>query len=195
MGYDMYAREKSPELEAIERRLYGLKADEDEFERDAEGQLTPAGQEARSVLVREKFDLQDKEGAYFRASIFGMGLLRDELEAQGLGHWAEPPGFPNYPGDHHFDGSTDVPVTDEGKAYVEALQGVLGFVAEGEQGVALGKFCSNDGWIVTPEECRYVAENADLGLQGDLGGSNRRYWAEFIRFFRKCGKGKGFEVW
>lgn len=139
------------------------------------------------------YDLYTKEQApdgkgYFRANIWGMSMLRQAMQS------CEVESQPETMREIEPDNETGEP---------QALLGDL-----------WSCFSSNDGWLVTPEECRYIADK----LQGNgpsferyrgwdtKGGelvptmqevtvADQKYIQEFAAFCEKAASLGGFYVW
>jgi hypothetical protein len=69
-------------------------------------------------------------------------------------------------------------------------------------GIPVHKFCSNDGWWVTPEECvaalkshaDYVAAN-NAGPPTNDQGQTIEWWETWLAFLERASKAKGFQVY
>lgn len=93
----------------------------------------------------------------FRFNVSGMARLRAVLYELGVLDVDSPcPEWPVHPGQGHFD-ENDHPLTQEGRLYLERLQKVREWHANNGK-VPKHKFASNNGWIVTPEECRIFSK-------------------------------------
>lgn len=144
---------------------------------------------------------------YFRLNIWGMGNWRDAMDQVGMVHDAPFPGFPEYPGDEHYDWDEEynrTPKTPQAEAYEAKLATAL--AEHGSPGMAMHKFCSNDGWHVTKEECASAV--AAWEEYCDDGGpildeekellypvEDRSYWDEWITFLTYGATHDGFIVW
>lgn len=126
---------------------------------------TPGGANDEAV---EKWDAAN----YFRLNIWGMSAMRQEMtEALDWSHanspWPAPP--------------------EEGKrskaeyeADVEAM--LTGELESGQ--VPAYKFSSNDGWLITPRECRTIASVLERALPHLRKGGDPA-WRETVRLFIK----------
>lgn len=158
----------------------------------------------------------DAGGAYFRLSIWGMGLFRDLMEQAGMIFADDPhPPFPHaedfgitwddfyaaeYPEDY-----PDARLTDDQRAAAlkirEGTDAVLRFHGRANTpGIPLHKFGSNDGWHVLPVE----AESA-VRIWRDLADSEREvitaqlgdradYWPRWIAYLAESARHDGFRV-
>lgn len=124
-----------------------------------------------------------KEPYYFRLNIWGMGAMRDIMESLQIGYWAPIPDFPDakehgidwedegvYESEAYEKYQRDVlepylsahPIPPDQDLAMAALPGgedqpsgpVTRLPVKELLGIPLHKFTSNDGWIVTPEECK-----------------------------------------
>lgn len=136
--------------------------------------VTAAGgfHKAADALREEYWAAEDAAGNYFRTSIRSMGPLRDFMEQRGMGHWEGPA---------LGEGGTDYRV-------------------EGAKGIPLGKLCSNDGWLVHPEEIREaLAVNDALPAPADADFGDEAWdagrWESWLKFLRGAAEHGGFEVW
>lgn len=122
---------------------------------------------------------RDGDGQYFRLNIFGMGDYRELMGRCGMVDWEVGP--PSDPTDWDDDEQRlrwqeDVP---------ETTQGIAGY-----------KLCSNDGWLVTPEECtaavRAWREHEDeMRENEDL----EDYWFSWVGFIEGAIDTGGFRVY
>ena len=217
MGYDMYM--VSPKQEYTDC----LQRWRDEFDRlcevrdaipkSAEGtykhgkgvEVTPTGgsdawrKAAQDVLTH--FGKRQQRGEIkpdYRLSIWGMGNVREIFRSLGLGYFAAyEEKFPPYPGEEHIDdtGDASVGIADIGREYIAKRDEILRYREQGVRGINLNKFCSNDGWLVTPEECSDVAElYGQLKANGHQFDAEHDYVERFIEWIiaaKDCG---GFRV-
>lgn len=143
---------------------------------------------------------EDKD--YFRANIWGMGLLRGAMKAgnvMDLDHcnvvWPD------------IDQNTNESDDDYQARLDEAYEPLRAFRSEDHKLVPIGKFCSNDGWIIVPEECILIADALDkvtsfhykpfMGAEEfiDIDNENMPFVKEFAEFCRHAAKHDGFKVW
>jgi len=141
------------------------------------------------------YDLYQIGGdAYLGRNIWSMAKLRQTLDDCGaLGRpvddselkWPEKRPEPS---SAHFDSDTGEPITDIARAFVEMREIALTYHPEDRP--PPHKFSSNDGWIVTPGECR-----AMLAAIYNQAPDDSERWAEFIRFVETCAVTGGFRVY
>ena len=116
------------------------------------------------TAVERTYDEGD-DPTYFRLNIWGMGKYRGLMDGLGMLNYTDAPEdwpdredfkIPQITIHPNYEGGKDYLDDDESSsqyaAYEAASDAVRGFMPEGT-GIALVKLCSNDGWIVTPEEC------------------------------------------
>lgn len=99
----------------------------------------------------------------FHFSVGGMEVVYAVLSSLSILDNDYPfPQFPDHPGREHFD-EYDRPTTPQGRQYIEQWEKAAS--AHGHNGkVPAFKFRSMSGWVVTPEECKIIADairNAD----------------------------------
>lgn len=145
---------------------------------------------------------KNEDSSYFRANIWGMGILRSAMkEAQVLDLEYEDPGWPEI---KRLANESDETYYDR---VDDAHDPIRGFRSASEKLVPVGKFCSNDGWVVTPEECEIIANGLDTvkgfthrGYMSDpiiieAGSENLVFVKEFADYCRRAAKHGGFKVW
>jgi hypothetical protein len=153
MGYDLYWNEEPPPVAAQREKA---------FPENGVGNYDP-------VEVELYTSMRQEWGSYFRANIFSMGALRDELEAQGAIVWVE------------VDPATLEPKADSG------LDGLPGY-----------KLSSNDGWLLTPREIDAALAKVSESPRtwpADFDGRFPAYWGEFLTFLRNAREHGGAVVW
>lgn len=106
------------------------------------------------------------QGYYFQLNIWGMGRCRDLMYDFDMAYPSEPDGdFPDYDG--KLDDEQDRLETEnvpreqwpaEVLAYAEEHEAYRTSGMQERPGIAMHKFGSNDGWIVTPIECAGAVE-------------------------------------
>ena len=120
-------------------------------------------------------------GDYFRLNVWGMGAVREELLAAGVIKVVRCPDFPSH---------TDFANVEEYEAAIDAVR--IASPGDGP-GIPVHKFCSNDGWVVTPLEVSsgiiYATQREPLWR--DKLTEDR--WREFVTWME--GSTAGFEVW
>lgn len=120
---------------------------------------------------------RDGNGQYFRLNIWGMGEYREVMERHGMVDWSvDPPPDPEDWDDdeQRLRWQTDVPA----KTF-----GIAGY-----------KLCSNDGWLVTPEECR-SALAAWESSENKVNETLDDYWFSWLRFIEGAIEAGGFRVY
>jgi len=149
------------------------------------------------------YDMQmrEREGAagYFRLNIFGMGTARKLMEQADVITWDETPDSTDW------SGLDDLEEGDDGCQ--EAHDKVVGVLAPSGR-IPAEKFCSNDGWWVTSEECatngpkllafladKEVVDIVDRGERRTLKADDLGYYKEFAQFMVDAAECGGFEVW
>jgi hypothetical protein len=138
----------------------------------------------RGELLAERLsrELSLLKEASFQLNVTGMTLWRQEMEAQGIGHWEGDFDFPD-PADFGSLWAEDNEQGDGYRQWESAHDAVLCHKVGGTRGIALKKFCSNDGWIVTPEEigeALAVASEVPLLLEPQ----DVPLWRKWLRFLR-----------
>lgn len=150
-------------------------------------------------------DDHNSDEGYFRANIWGMQILRGAMKAAGVmdvNHddikWPEVNQEEGESDDDYYARS-DVACAD-----------TRAFRSTNPELVPIGKFCSNDGWHVVPEECLLIANGLDKVLAtGEeifyrdtwenrtvgLGDSDREYVKKFADYCRRAADKNGFSVW
>ena len=115
----------------------------------------------RAYTGPERVKTRDEEeymedGSYFRLNIWGMSVMRNIMFKAGVldteFNYAE---WPNRPDDNEYDDDGE-PITATAKAADAAADAIKASHA-GNGRVPAFKFGSNDGWLVTPEECLTLA--------------------------------------
>jgi hypothetical protein len=156
----------------------------------------------------------DGQPEYHRFNIHWMPRMRDMMQrAQVLDDCGEPfELLPWWPPDgltrERADQLEESPdsATAEEKAllagYEETRERVLAEVSSEEGKVGYWKFCSNDGWHVTPDECRLIADKLSRNLGPDLWADldieaepAREALARWIDFNRLAAENGGFRVY
>lgn len=174
MGYDMY-------MENVHDAR--LREQEERYERLYEQvlQYRHDDRTAEAEAARQTW-LNATRPTYFRLNIFGMGPFRDAMAALGMGEYTDRK-WPSGQDDaavEAFRSDTLHPVT----------------------GIRLDKFCSNDGWLVVPEEIRVALATHDA-LDGKVRdrvvqrhGIDPALWTAWLTFLRDSAeKAEGFRVW
>lgn len=151
------------------------------------------------------FAWQNDSHSYLRRNIFGMSAVRDNMEKLGMGFWAEDylprPGYPNsdaYGVDFEEWEGTDGEwhsgwQGERAEEYEKALAEHLAWHGPEVPGIPLHKFCSNDGWHVTKEECRAALHLYEQAVKGGEAHPES-FYTDLIPFLREGGQTDGFEV-
>jgi hypothetical protein len=144
----------------------------------------------------------DEDKDYFRANIWGMGILRGAMKAgnvMDLDH-----DNPEWPDLEQSENETE---GDYQARCDEAHEPIRSFRSTNPKLVPIGKFCSNDGWVIVPEECNLIADALDkvnsfhykpfMGNEEfiEAGSENMIYVKEFAEYCRHAAKHGGFNVW
>lgn len=133
----------------------------------------------------------------FSRNNWGWGLVCDgliEYGALGDDLRGNLPEWPKRPDDDHFDDDGNG-IDDVGRAYCATRDAHLAWKPEGSPLPPWHKFDSNDGWIVTEDECKaMLAAIAGRGQPASAEGLNSTTWPEFIKFLTHCAAHGGFEV-
>jgi hypothetical protein len=130
---------------------------------------------------------------YLRRSMGNMSRLITALVEAGMAYSSvNPPSFPPYPGDEHFDTSGDwEPVTEQARQYRKQCADTLVKTGDERPGIPIHKFSSNDGWWVTPPECRSAMQ-----LWAREGSPMKEEFRDdVIPFLLKAAQNGGFRVW
>ena len=141
---------------------------------------------------------KDESKNYFRSNIWGMGQLRAAMKMAGvLDFEAEAPKNPAYNEDRNEEEDED--------NFVSSM--ILDYRSENPALVPIQKFCSNDGWHVTPDECKLIADglskllinNTSIkfidrwdGLEKDV---NREHVQDFADYCKFSADHDGFRVY
>ena len=144
----------------------------------------------------------DEDADYFRANIWGMGLLRSAMQdAKVLDFDYENPQWPKL---EREENETDDQYQER---YDEAAEPIISFRSTNPDLVPVGKFGSNDGWHVVPEECEIIANGLDKvksfvhrGYMTDPviieeNSDRLRFVRDFSNYCRHAAKHGGFKVW
>ena len=168
-------------------------------------------EQERKDLYEERWRIQDQTLCYFRLNIYGMRTYRNVMEQIGMLEWDANPNGLDWPSYEQYN----VPMKDveyNGQLYSEPNESSPEYVewqkAQDEKLRWSGttvmpghKFCSNDGWIVTPRE---IAKALDVWYEWrkehdvcELLGSDDAdptYWNKWIAFLETACEAGGFSV-
>lgn len=135
-----------------------------------------------------------KDPGYFRLNSNGMWRYMEAMIALGMAHDHSSP---------EVDWES-LPDYDDGEdAYYEAKDRLTGVHPGEDPTIPRFKFSSNDGWHVTPDECRAAVTVWDAlqpeGLPADLEDDHRaiaetHYWGKWVDFLRLAADNDGFRV-
>ena len=160
-------------------------------------------------LVPRMREGQNRDIPAFHINNFGMSVLYDLLqELDAINQQAEDPDFPEDPGAEHFDPDTGEPIDEVGRRYAEECERLLAYRPEDDPRPPGHKFWSNDGWIVTREECQALLKHLQhmkleqihsVFRRNSIPPQSFRPWAgeiyEFVSFIRACAEeADGFTV-
>jgi len=125
------------------------------------------------------FDTLPSDPTYFRLNIFGMGTYRIFMSQFHM--LAENYEMPKFKNNKQWEKVIDSPLAGE------------------EPGIPVDKLCSNDGWLVRPEECasaikQYERFSRDI-VKIHVGEDNLEYWDKWIAFIRLAANHGGFRVY
>jgi hypothetical protein len=149
------------------------------------------------------FDLYalDDEGpsGYFRATLTGMSELRHALLDAGVfdDHAVMPAvEWPTPPSGYDERVEREEPLTESDREYEAECRRVATQASPTPGQVAGWKLVFNDGWVVTPEECVWMADGLDRYCsQNAADDRDHLAWvASFAEFCRHCATSGGFEV-
>jgi hypothetical protein len=177
------------------------------------GPQPPPVDYAKPDTIREHMDFRHEQHTYFRRNIFGMGPTRDALERLEMGFWAENwvplPPFPSLADfgitdvddeAHYRKVQQDEPwfeyeaISDAAKNFEAATAEHLRWHGPEIPGIPLHKFCSNDGWHVTREECQAALVRYELAI-GNGEPHPEEFSDDLIPFLRAGARYDGFEVY
>ncbi|WNT44968.1 hypothetical protein SEA_ABBYDAISY_75 [Arthrobacter phage AbbyDaisy] len=135
-----------------------------------------------------------KDPGYFRLNGHGMWRYLEVMLALGMAHDHASP---------EIDWAS-LPDYDDGEdAYYEASDKLTGIHPGDDPTIPTFKFSSNDGWYVSPDECRASVSAWDArqteGLPADLADDLRSitdtsYWGKWINYLRLAADNQGFRV-
>lgn len=218
MGYDMTLVRRDTSKDA---ELEQARKDFDEA-CTLRGNLPPGseGYDAAQAKVEEAYGrLSSADINYFRLNVWGMSTMRDHMDT--LGMLADRYPMPEFPSAEEFgitneewwefdpdevDENDSTPVKPGVLKMHEASEIHRRWSPQDVPGIPAHKLGSNDGWIVTPFDCRAALDayaNAKASnpeaveairaewAEGD--GSN--YFDEWIAWLERAAAGSGFQVY
>lgn len=117
-----------------------------------------------------------RDDGYFRLNIWGMSKMVNIMEDLSMIDWEiKAPDWPDYP-----NGMTD-------EEYERSTLPMRSMRSHDPLRIPAFKFGSNDGWLVTPEECYMIAHR--------LRSVPNETAREFAGFCSRCVKRGGFVVY
>lgn len=151
----------------------------------------------------------DADRSYFRLNIWGMSYCRDVMDRLGMVTDEDAPRFPSLedfglseypedPADYDGDKRTEVEahLADADRQFLAALKATTDFEPEPVRGIPIGKFGSNDGWLVTPRQIEAALsawhgqpEHVQTGVEAEF-----TWWSEWITFLAYAKDRGGFRV-
>ncbi|MFJ9179400.1 hypothetical protein [Streptomyces sp. NPDC102360] len=209
MGYDMTIERTPPEEAA--RALDAQAAFHTAARRRDALRLScdhPDYAAAQAEVERAYDAMYAVDTAYFRLNIWGMSRFRELMDQLGMvvSDYGVPP-WPHEPEGVTWDeidaaqngnGASKSPARPEVVTYLKQCEAHVTWHPEPAFGMALHKFASNDGWLVTPEEI----EAALVGYRTHAGsevkvivGDDVDYWLEWIAYLERAQHRGGFRVW
>lgn len=235
MGYDMHMVQPDPEAarRANEARaaFYAAANERDALLGDSPRNSDAARavydtdeyKAAQAVVNARAAEMDAADTNYFRLNIWGMSTMREHLHELGMLaiHYAEHPPFPDA-SDFGLDDDTldDLGVWDLERAertthsdervrkFFTANLETITWSPPDEPGLPVHKFGSNDGWVVTPRDCKgalVALEQAEKDrpdvvekIRDHWRGEDKTspsYFDAFVEFIRQAERTSGFEVW
>jgi hypothetical protein len=209
MGYDMYINAELTEAEALAKDAAEQLRNDAVKARDAlpaERRNTPEWEAAQQKVMdafdhASTFDLN-----YFRLNIWGMGRCRGYMEERGMIYHtssADAGEWPDYEEPEQAEGEdTDAwyaRIDEYDEAHSQRTAPLRSFHPEGGDTIPSHKFGSNDGWLVTEDECKAAATVnalADPPTFMDEDGETKpvEWWPEWIAFLERAATHGGFRV-
>lgn len=212
MGYDMFIEivsdDEAAKVRAAEGAFHAAARVRDALN-------LPPGH-ADCVAAQEEVErtyeaLRDADSSYFRLNIWGMSRYCEVMDQLGMvvSDYELPP-FPHRPDGvtrEEIDAFGDrvpgegTPFRPEVAAYWKQLLEHLSWHIEPAFGIALHKFCTNDGWLVTPEEIAAALESYRVHRAEEVkvivGGDAEEldYWIQWIAYLQRAQHRGGFRVW
>lgn len=207
MGYDMHTVQPADdaEREAVQAAQAHVRSLPSPF-RMPEGEERDAAQKAWD----EAWAAYDRaQKSYFRLNIWGMSRCCDLMAHAGMLTGDQAPRFPTpdeyglqeWPDDPaDYDGeerkAAEEKLTDAGRSFIDACQAVTDFESEPVAGIPIGKFSSNDGWLVTPRQCEAALAQwaaAPVATRVQIEGE-AEWWPNWIAFLQHAKDRGGFRV-
>lgn len=205
MGYDMYIESELTEAEEIAKQAAQDQFDAAVKERQAFEFNTPE-YDAAQEKVSAAYDELDKHNLnYFRLNIWGMSRCREYMYDRGMVYTSEHEGeWPQYTEPARMDGEDAAAWHARIDAYDELYQKkclpIVSAHPAGGDTIPVHKFSSNDGWLVTEEECKAAVTSNALFDPPVWENPNTKitepvqWWPEWIAFLERASTRGGFRV-
>lgn len=173
----------------------------------------PEGEERDTAQAawEEAYDaLRRADRSYFRLNIWGMSRCCDAMDALGMvtaeraPRWPSPEEFgldeyPDNPADYEGDerAELEAALTDGGRNFLAAAEAAIGFEPEPVRGIPIGKFDSNDGWLVTPRqiEAALKAWRGQPQQVRERTEAEYQWWPGWVAFLAYAQGRCGFRVY
>lgn len=146
------------------------------------------------------FDMQietlaDDDG-YFRLNVWGMGECRQLMFNLGMAYEAPEKCIPPWPELADF-GLTEYPddPADDTSGFTQACDDVLRWMAPDHPGIPLHKLGSNDGWLVTPLECKGAIALWNKARDNGASEPPVDWWSRWLEYLRRAADNGGFRVY
>lgn len=186
----MYWRERPPAdvaaYEAASTEFSKAVAARDKLERGS-----AAAEAAQTIVMAQMNEMSEAQAYYFRLNIWGMSDTVDVMVAHGMLCQPEKPSHAEWDALPPYD--NDHPDANGGPEH-QAAHDVLARAHRGEcPGIPIHKFCSNDGWIVTPAEIRAALAQADRVSEPAI--AIPEWWEDWLNWMKLAADHDGFEVY
>lgn len=171
------------------------------------------------AAVTAALDQQYALRGYFRLNIWGMRECREHMAMAGM-LLEDAPRWAKYtaPSKMTFPELTTTTDDPDDEVYDDCIQALIhhaahhpaetdprvGYwvgpkmirdVTQNHYGIAEAKLCSNDGWLVTPEECRIALASHAAFVQQRPEHVFPDWWSEWITFLERGAVNGGFRVY
>jgi hypothetical protein len=225
MGYDMSIVGEMPEAERLAKEAAELEWNTAVAKRDAIGftygvdwqakREIPEYAAAQKVVMAAYDKMNSADTHYFRLNIWGMGKARAGMyEAGMIFDGQQNDEWPTYSPPTSAEGGKEGLLQaedDYDREYDALCEPIRAQHPDGDDTIPSFKFGSNDGWLVTPEECRAALRawqehkakldaNDVLATYGEDGQEetsvfDAEWWPEWIEFIERASHRGGFKVW
>lgn len=150
----------------------------------------------------------DRDTSYFRLNIWGMSRFREFMDQLGMlaTDYAHQP-WPEKPDSIDWDDVSAVrypedddqlPVKPDAVAFAKTIDAHLAWHPDPPFGVAVHKFGSNDGWLVTPQEIAAALESyrthSGDEVKALVGSDGIDHWLKWIAYLDRAQRCGGFRV-